>query len=110
MSQPLSRHQGNRTCAGSNVQKSAVARKDGHKGTEQYAVGIDLHGAALIDDAELLETEYVCRFLHSLRSVEMTIEHSVEMTPTSFTRVDKTPRPRTKNDLHVNQLDNPKTN
>ena len=72
MSQPLGRHQGYRTGARTYIQKIAVARKDGHKGSEQNAIGIDLHGAVLIGHAELLETEYICRFLHSLRSVEMT--------------------------------------
>ena len=81
----LSRHQGYCTRACTYIQKVAVFRKNGHEDTEQDAVGVDLHGTALVDDAELLETEYICRFLHSLRSVGMTVLIK------KFTQTDRQP-------------------
>ena len=54
----LGGHQGDGAGAGADIQESAVGRGERHGSAEQYAISIDLHGAALIDDFEFLETEY----------------------------------------------------
>ena len=52
---PLRRHKSNRTGSCPDVQKPPVVRPYGHGRAKQHAIGIHLHGAALIHDIEPLE-------------------------------------------------------